>query len=174
MKVRVFRADNYQSIEVDVKAINPETVCWVSRAMLNNSLRIFPTYVMKGHIYYRAAMGLGIASGKHDYVTNDANIFLHASDNNAPEYMEGYKYLCKLAGEKPTKHHGLPPCTKKIMEAIGDTVCLRKDIREKLVKKGYEKETIRRAFQALEKTGRVLTSEHAKNSPKSQVWLPQK
>lgn len=174
MQVKVFRANRDKTVVVDVNAILPSSVEWVSEAFLGKSYLRFPNYVLKCRISYRLAMEVDIASGCHDFGYNEANIFLRASDNKAPEYIEGYKYLCKLAGAKPTKHHGLPPCTKKILEAIGDALCLRKDIREKLLEEGYEKETIRRAFQVLEKTGRVLTSEHAKNSPKSQVWLPQK
>lgn len=104
MLVKVFRAQPWYKVEVDIDEIYSDSVKWVKGISLSGDYYGLPYYVLKCQIPYSTAVKLNIASGLHasKYGENRANIYLYKKDNEKdPNYKEGYKYLCDLAGPKP-------------------------------------------------------------------------
>lgn len=130
----------------------------------------FPYRFIKGNIPYELAMELGIASGNHRENNDGANISV-LKCNNAGKYLPGYNYLCKLIGAGKSviisRPKGEPPCTKKVLEILGETPLTRGEVRKLLLKTGYEAPTITRAIKRLNVTGRITIQPH--NNPQKQV-----
>lgn len=105
MLVRVFRAQDWDKKDIDTKIIDtsPGAVKWVKDVGLDRGYIPKPFYVLQCYIAYETAVELGLASGSHLGIGIRAKIFLYKKDNTAPEYRDGYKLLCELAGPKPKR-----------------------------------------------------------------------
>ena len=174
MVIKVWRSDKYHPKLVDVDEIWEDTVCWTYKFFLNGKIYPLQFPVLKCQIDYDVAVERGLASGDHADIANRANIYIYESDNKDKDYINGYKYLCKLAGKKPKRYTGVPagqpPCTKKILDELGTERHLRADIKKRLMDLGYEEGTIRSAFKRLEKTGRIFFSSNNHSLRNCEVW----
>lgn len=161
MLVKVFRAQTYDKRDIDTGIIDtsPGAVKWVRDAGLNGGCIPTPNYLLQCYIAYETAMSLELASGCHRGIGQSAKVFLYKKDNEAPEYKDGYKYLCDLAGPKPKRCTGVPagqpPCTKKILQELANGSLKYNELRKRILDSGYEVTTFRGAMKRLRETGRI-------------------
>ena len=96
-----------------------------------------------------------------NYGNNEAKICIPASANQG-EYKEGYKYLCKIAGGKPSgtiksnRPEGGKPCTVRILEELekqGEMT--RKNLRKIICDEGYQIKTFRNTIYYLKRQKRI-------------------
>lgn len=174
MKVIIHRAHDDEKVAIDVSRIYEDSVTWTDEVMLNGHSIPKPYFLLKCQVDYSYATEKGLASGSHSDIAIRANIYLFKSDNMSKEYLEGYRYLCDLAGPKRKRSTGVPqnqpPCTKRILSKLSNERHRRSDIRRSLIEEGYDSETIRRAFKSLENSKRIFFSTEAHNSKKCEVW----
>lgn len=118
-------------------------------------------YSLYGYIDYELAKELVKCSGMHNYGNNEAKICIPASSNQG-EYKEGYKYLCKIAGEKPSgtiksnRPEDGKPCTVRILEELekqGEMT--RKNLRKIICDEGYQIKTFRNTINYLKRQKRI-------------------
>lgn len=178
MRVNIRRVRDDLKKDIDVEKIYEDSVKWTKEKRIGDSLINLSYYIIKAQIDYDLARDLNLASGEHTDIAVKANIYIYKKDNQGEEFREGYKFFCELAGPKPKRitgvPHGMPPCTKKILQELGNETHLRSKIREFLVDLGYNPETVRRAFKRLENTERISFSCDNHSLRTCKVWVTKK
>ena len=156
MEVMIERsANSCPQVPVDVKIIS--SIHWDNISGGVNARQ--SGYSLYGYINYKLATKLGLTSGQHESYGNDAKVMIPKSLNDNSPYNEGYKYLLKRAGKKPSSHRnrltGKTPCTERILQLLEDGDKTREEIRSVLLQENYTAERIRGALNRMNKDGRI-------------------
>ena len=121
------------------------------------------SYSLYGYIEYSLAAKLVKCSGRHDYGYNQAKICIPKRANSSSKYMDGYKELLKQAGDPPpsiisqNRPKNAPPCTKAILGLLKNSDLTRGELRQLLLVKGYQSNTILNAIRSLQKNEKIIT-----------------
>lgn len=156
LKVCITRSPrDFISGEISVSAISGVKWDNISGGVKRNQ----SGYSLYGYIDYESAKKLVKCSGMHNYGNNEAKICIPASANKD---KEGYKYLCEIAGKKPSgtiksnRPEGGKPCTVRILgelEKQGEMT--RKNLRKIICDEGYQIKTFRNAINYLKRQKRI-------------------
>lgn len=158
LKVCITRSPrDFISGEISVSAISGVKWDNISGGVKRNQ----SGYSLYGYIDYESAKELVKCSGMHNYGNNEAKICIPASANK-DKYKEGYKYLCEIAGKKPSgtiksnRPEGGKPCTVRILEELekqGEMT--RKNLRKIICDEGYQIKTFRNTINYLKRQKRI-------------------
>lgn len=152
MKVKIRRVHDFDLPDIDVKAIYPDSIRWSTDFTVGGTTwNSTPYYFITAQIDYLVAMDLGLASGEHKDYGGRANIRIYKKDNTAPEYKEGYAWVCQQAGTKPKMSwndgNNVADEVRKLVEETPGI--LSKDVVKILVGRGFDKTRVQNAIHRL-------------------------